>query len=193
MIVYFPAEHPPGPAGMRTFRMRKRSCGGHLHMNILQSLPTQEPFCVSLNQHEKIETSLLHGSTLLNTPPTTGRKSAQAMHNSFIQRKGISLCGAYWGYGFHEDVEQFPAGVILWKHCDEQLPLFWGGQPSPQSSQNMTYATMSTWLFFLDELDDVFKAAGLVGQPIQPRFFSTHRLSSCRNSRSCRCGPANHV
>ena len=73
-------------------------------MNILQNLPTQEPFCVSLNQHEKIETSLQHGEYTFEHPTYhPGRKSAQAMHNSFIQRKGISLCGAYWGYGFHED------------------------------------------------------------------------------------------
>ena len=73
-------------------------------MNILQNLPTQEPFCVSLNQHEMIEISLRHGEYTFEHPTYhPGRKSGQAMHNSFIQRKGISLCGAYWGYGFHED------------------------------------------------------------------------------------------
>jgi predicted NAD/FAD-binding protein len=73
-------------------------------MNILQSLPTQEPFCVSLNQQGEIDPALRHGEYTFEHPTYhPGRKSAQAMHNSFIQRKGISLCGAYWGYGFHED------------------------------------------------------------------------------------------
>ncbi len=73
-------------------------------MNILQSLPTQEPFCVSLNQQEEIDPSLHHGDFTFEHPTYhPGRKTAQAMHTSFIQRRGISLCGAYWGYGFHED------------------------------------------------------------------------------------------
>ena len=73
-------------------------------MNILQSLPTEEPFCVSLNQQGEIDPTLRHGEYTFEHPTYhPGRKSAQAMHNSFIQRRGISLCGAYWGYGFHED------------------------------------------------------------------------------------------
>ena len=73
-------------------------------MNILQSLPTKEPFCVSLNQQGNIDSSLKHGHYTFEHPTYhPGRKSAQAMHHSFIKRKGISLCGAYWGYGFHED------------------------------------------------------------------------------------------
>ncbi len=73
-------------------------------MNILQSLPTKEPFCVSLNQNELIDPSLRHRDFTFEHPTYhPGRKSAQAMHHSFIQRRGISLCGAYWGYGFHED------------------------------------------------------------------------------------------
>lgn len=73
-------------------------------MNILQSLPTKEPFCVSLNQESSIDPSLRHADFTFEHPTYhPGRKSAQAMHPSFIQRRGISLCGAYWGYGFHED------------------------------------------------------------------------------------------
>ncbi len=73
-------------------------------MNILQSLPTREPFCVSLNQESEIEGGLRHADFTFEHPTYhPGRKSAQSMHSSFIQRRGISLCGAYWGYGFHED------------------------------------------------------------------------------------------
>ena len=73
-------------------------------MNILQSLPTLEPFCVSLNQGSSVDPARRHGEYSFEHPTYhPGRKSAQGMHASFIQRRGISLCGAYWGYGFHED------------------------------------------------------------------------------------------
>jgi predicted NAD/FAD-binding protein len=73
-------------------------------MNILQSLPTDEPFCVSLNQRNEIRESALHGEFEFSHPTFhSGRKDAQRRHDDFIRRRGISLCGAYWGYGFHED------------------------------------------------------------------------------------------
>ena len=73
-------------------------------MNILQSLPTQEPFCVSLNQDNIVNPNLVHGKYNFSHPTYhSGRKEAQSKHTSFIRNRGISLCGAYWGYGFHED------------------------------------------------------------------------------------------
>ncbi len=73
-------------------------------MNILQSLPTTEPFCVSLNQQNLVNESKVHGNFNFSHPTYhAGRKRNQARHSSFIRNQGISLCGAYWGYGFHED------------------------------------------------------------------------------------------
>lgn len=73
-------------------------------MNILQSLPTSEPFCVSLNQRDRINSALHHADFTFSHPTFhPGRKDAQASHRDFIRNRGISLCGAYWGYGFHED------------------------------------------------------------------------------------------
>lgn len=73
-------------------------------MNILQSLPTKEPFCVSLNQNNQIDPNKEHDNFQYSHPTYhPGRKSAQQNHHQFIRRRGISLCGAYWGYGFHED------------------------------------------------------------------------------------------
>lgn len=73
-------------------------------MNILQNLPTQEPFCVSLNQENIVNPDLIHGNYHFSHPTYhSGRKKAQSTHQSFIRNQGISLCGAYWGYGFHED------------------------------------------------------------------------------------------
>ena len=73
-------------------------------MNILQSLPTREQFCVSLNQQNLVDPRLIHGNYNFSHPTYhPGRKDAQSKHTSFIRNRGISLCGAYWGYGFHED------------------------------------------------------------------------------------------
>jgi predicted NAD/FAD-binding protein len=73
-------------------------------MNILQNLPTREPFCVSLNQKDQIDKRKEHAQFQYSHPTYhPGRRKAQADHQNFIRRKGISLCGAYWGYGFHED------------------------------------------------------------------------------------------
>ena len=73
-------------------------------MNILQNLPTREQFCVSLNQQNLVDPKLIHGNYNFSHPTYhPGRKDAQSKHASFIRNRGISLCGAYWGYGFHED------------------------------------------------------------------------------------------
>jgi predicted NAD/FAD-binding protein len=73
-------------------------------MNILQSLPTPEPFCVTLNQDNQIDSSMEHANFNFSHPTYhAGRKKAQLRHAEFIRRQGISFCGAYWGFGFHED------------------------------------------------------------------------------------------
>ena len=73
-------------------------------MNILQGLKSSKSYCVSLNQDESIESSLHHGDFKFSHPTYhKGRKDSQERHKNFIRNQGISLCGAYWGYGFHED------------------------------------------------------------------------------------------
>jgi len=73
-------------------------------MNILQNLPTNEPFCVSLNQQSSICDNAIHQNFEFSHPTYhAGRKDAQKQHDSLIRNRGISLCGSYWGYGFHED------------------------------------------------------------------------------------------
>ena len=90
-------------------------------MNILQSLPTEEPFCVSLNQKDTIARSK-HLQDFHFSHPTfhPGRKKAQSRHQEFIRREGISLCGAYWGYGFHED--GLKSGLNVCKAFGASLP-----------------------------------------------------------------------
>ena len=90
-------------------------------MNILQGLSCSKPFCVSLNQEERIQTNLHHGDFRFSHPTYhKGRKDAQNRHREFIRNRGISLCGAYWGYGFHED--GISSGLRVCEAFGEKLP-----------------------------------------------------------------------
>jgi predicted NAD/FAD-binding protein len=74
------------------------------NMNMLQGLETEHPFCVTLNRHEAI-----HPKTILKAiqyhHPVYSLKTLTAQkrfrHISGVRR--THFCGAYWGYGFHED------------------------------------------------------------------------------------------
>jgi predicted NAD/FAD-binding protein len=74
------------------------------NMNMLQGLESRKTYCVSLNQTAKIRPSTIIRRIRYEHPLfTPGRDEAQANHAALIRRRGISYCGAYWGYGFHED------------------------------------------------------------------------------------------
>lgn len=74
------------------------------NMNILQSIESDRTYCVSLNMAELIDPRYIIKRINYHHPVfRPGRDSAQSQHPQMIQRRGISYCGAYWGYGFHED------------------------------------------------------------------------------------------
>jgi predicted NAD/FAD-binding protein len=74
------------------------------NMNMLQGLDARKTYCVSLNQTRSIEASAVIRRIRYEHPLfTPGRDQAQANHAALIRRRGLSYCGAYWGYGFHED------------------------------------------------------------------------------------------
>ena len=74
------------------------------NMNILQSLNARETFCVTLNRSERIDPAriikrLVYAHPLF-TPAGVAAQRRQAEVNG-AQR--TYFCGAYWGFGFHED------------------------------------------------------------------------------------------
>ena len=74
------------------------------NMNMLQGLDTQATWCVSLNPGSAIAADKVFARLQYAHPMfTRGRAAAQARHAEMIRRRGVSYCGAYWGYGFHED------------------------------------------------------------------------------------------
>jgi predicted NAD/FAD-binding protein len=74
------------------------------NMNILQRLDAQKVFCVSLNSEGGIAPeSVLRRYVYHHPIYTSARDWAQKAHHTVIRRHRTSFCGAYWGYGFHED------------------------------------------------------------------------------------------
>jgi predicted NAD/FAD-binding protein len=74
------------------------------HMNRLQRLDAPEELCVTLNLSERIETARVLGSWSYSHPLyTTAGVAAQRRREEIDGVDRIHYCGAYWGWGFHED------------------------------------------------------------------------------------------
>jgi predicted NAD/FAD-binding protein len=73
-------------------------------MNILQSIPAPVEFCVSLNQTETIDPArVIERYTYHHPLYTPAAPAAQRRHAEISGKNRTHYCGAYWGYGFHED------------------------------------------------------------------------------------------
>jgi predicted NAD/FAD-binding protein len=74
------------------------------NMNILQSLPAPVTFCVTLNRTADVAPDrVLRRLTYHHPIFTRAGVRAQARHAEISGANRTSYCGAYWGYGFHED------------------------------------------------------------------------------------------
>ena len=74
------------------------------NMNLLQSLPWTHVFNVTLNDSEAIDPQRVIRRILYHHPIFTARRGeAQRRHRELANSNRTSYCGAYWGYGFHED------------------------------------------------------------------------------------------
>jgi predicted NAD/FAD-binding protein len=74
------------------------------HMNRLQSLPTEENYCVTLNANGHIRPERMLRKFVYNHPLYT--MEAIGAQKRWSEISGVNrthYCGAYWGYGFHED------------------------------------------------------------------------------------------
>lgn len=73
-------------------------------MNRLQSLPTDTPWIVSLNETDTIDPERIHGRYAYDHPQyTPDFRAAQRRRDEIQGRRNTWFCGAYWGWGFHED------------------------------------------------------------------------------------------
>ncbi len=74
------------------------------HMNRLQSLRAEHELCVTLNRSEEIDPNLVIKKISYAHPVyTEDGVKAQARVGEIDGRNRTHFCGAYWGWGFHED------------------------------------------------------------------------------------------
>jgi predicted NAD/FAD-binding protein len=74
------------------------------NMNMLQTLDTARTFCVTLNATGQIDDRQILRRLVYEHPVyTTQSVAAQARHAEINGVNRTHYCGAYWGYGFHED------------------------------------------------------------------------------------------
>lgn len=74
------------------------------NMNILQGIDAPRQFCVTLNRGDAIDPEKIIRRFTYHHPVYTA--ATQAAHRSYTRINGrhrTFYCGAYWGYGFHED------------------------------------------------------------------------------------------
>jgi predicted NAD/FAD-binding protein len=74
------------------------------NLSILQTLPTPTQFLVTLNRTSAINPSHIIRTIHYRHPLFTSRSvAAQQRHHEISNVRRTHYCGAYWGYGFHED------------------------------------------------------------------------------------------
>jgi uncharacterized protein len=74
------------------------------HLNRLQSLRAEREFCVTLNRSEAIDPAQVIRSISYTHPVfSQAGVHAQQRVGEISGRNRTSYCGAYWGWGFHED------------------------------------------------------------------------------------------
>lgn len=70
----------------------------------LQGLETATPICLTLNRPEAVDPELVLRQFVYRHPVfDAAAMRAQRRHAEISGRERTSYCGAYWGYGFHED------------------------------------------------------------------------------------------
>jgi len=73
-------------------------------MNLLQSLESPEPFVVTLNRSADIDPAKVLARMRYRHPLYTHASVAAQGRRADVQgRRATWFCGAYWGFGFHED------------------------------------------------------------------------------------------
>jgi uncharacterized protein len=73
-------------------------------MNILQSLRAQREYCVTLNGADQVDTAQVLKRMHYEHPQyTPASVAAQKRYVEITGHRHTWFCGAYWGWGFHED------------------------------------------------------------------------------------------
>jgi len=97
------------------------------NMNLLQSLPTQQTFLVTLNNSAAIDPGKIIKRLSYDHPVFTAQGIAAQQRQAEINGVNRSyFCGAYWRHGFHEDGVVSALNALQHfreKDSEQQLPL----------------------------------------------------------------------
>ncbi len=85
---------PDGPAHRATLTY---------YLNRLQGFDADRPVLVTLNRDEAIDPAKVVTHFDYAHPVVDRASVAAQSHQRFLSAGAVSYCGAYWGYGFHED------------------------------------------------------------------------------------------
>jgi len=117
---------PKHPAARASWSVRREpedrdQCRVSYFMNKLQGIESNTPFIVSLNQSDRIDPALVHVRRSYQHPVFTPEAvAAQSRWGEINGRRRTWYCGAWWGWGFHEDgarsarqvVDDISAGAV---------------------------------------------------------------------------------
>ncbi len=74
------------------------------NMNILQSLSSDKTYCVTINNTHDLDKNKIIKEIIYHHPLFTKESvDAQKQKSIICGNNKTYFCGAYWGYGFHED------------------------------------------------------------------------------------------
>ena len=73
------------------------------YLNRLQGFDAAQPVLVTLNRDEAIDPGRVVASLDYAHPVIDGAAVAVQNRQQPLSAGAVSFCGAYWGYGFHED------------------------------------------------------------------------------------------
>lgn len=83
---------------------RSAACSLSYCMNVLQSIQSPEPFVVSLNRDDAIDPQRVIARMSYQHPVYSHATiAAQRQRDRINGQNRTWYCGAYWGFGFHED------------------------------------------------------------------------------------------
>ena len=86
-------------------------------MNLLQKLPTKKNYFVTVNPYKKPK-NIINETTFDHPIYTTDTILAQKNVMEIQGKNNTFFCGAYLGYGFHEDGIQSSSYICKLLHCD---------------------------------------------------------------------------
>lgn len=87
-------HRPPGASGKATLTY---------YLNTLQRLPVSQPVLVTLNRDDDIDPACVIARMDYAHPVIDAAAVAAQRRQLELSTGTVSYCGAYWGYGFHED------------------------------------------------------------------------------------------